>query len=152
MPPAETVDIRPRLILPTLAARDRSSAFRELVSALVARGLIPTDLEETVLTSLEAREKKLTTAIGHGIALPHASIPRLPEAVTALGRTVGGIEAEAPDGAPVHLFYLVLVPAEEYALHLRTVAAVTRFFRTPDLHARLHAATDEAALAAVFAS
>lgn len=57
MPPAETVDIRPRLILPTLAARDRSSAFRELVSALVARGLIPTDLEETVLTSLEAREK-----------------------------------------------------------------------------------------------
>jgi PTS system nitrogen regulatory IIA component len=121
----EAVSIRPRTVLSPLQARDRAAAFQEIV-------------------------QHLSTAIGNGLALPHASIPKLPTAITALAVSPGGIEADAPDGQPVRLFYCLLVPAEDYAQHLRTVAAVTRFFRTPGIFERLHAAPTPDALLALF--
>lgn len=146
----ETVDIRPRTILGNLQATDRHAAFVEIVNHLAAMKLLPQDQQEPVLAALELREQKLTTAIGNGLALPHAAIPRLPFSLTALARSRKGIDCQAPDGQPVRLFYLVLVPAEEYAIHLRTVAAVTRFFRDPAVFDRLHAAHTDKELLAVF--
>jgi len=146
----ETVDIRPRTILGNLQAKDRHEAFLEIVNHLVAMKLLPQDQQEPVLAALELREQKLTTAIGNGLALPHAAIPRLPFSLTALARSQEGIDCQAPDGKPVRLFYLVLVPSEEYAIHLRTVAAVTRFFRDPTVFDRLHAAKTDKEFQTVF--
>lgn len=146
----ETVDIRPKTILGNLRATDRHAAFIEIVRHLVDLKLLPQDQQDPVLSALELREQKLTTAIGNSLALPHASIPRLPSSLTALARSTTGIDCQAPDGKPVHLFYLVLVPSEEYAIHLRTVAAVTRFFRDPAIFSRLHACQDEKELLATF--
>lgn len=146
----EAVSIRPRTVLSPLQARDRAAAFQEIVQHLTATTLLPSDQREPVLEFLEARERKLSTAIGNGLALPHASIPKLPTAITALAVSPAGIEAGAPDDQPVRLFYCLLVPAEDYAQHLRTVAAVTRFFRTPGIFERLHAAPTPDALLALF--
>jgi mannitol/fructose-specific phosphotransferase system IIA component (Ntr-type) len=146
----ENAPIRPRTILSPLMAAHRHDAFLEIIDHLVRENLLPADQREIVLQSLEARERKLTTAIGNGLALPHASIAKLPGALTALAVSPQGIAADAPDGQPVRLFYVLLVPAEDYALHLRTVAAVTRFFRTPGIFERLHAAQGKDALLALF--
>ncbi|MDX6767725.1 MAG: PTS sugar transporter subunit IIA [Candidatus Methylacidiphilales bacterium] len=146
----ETVDIRPKTILGSLRACSRAEVFREMVDHLVETKLLPQDLREPVIQALEIREQKLTTAIGNSLALPHASIPHLPTSVTALARSVEGIDCQAPDGRPVHLFYLVLVPTEDYAVHLRTVAAVTRFFRDPGIFEKLHACGNDQELMAVF--
>jgi len=146
----EAVSIRPRTILSPLQAADRAAAFQEIVLHLVQSGLLPADQKEEVLELLEARERKLSTAIGNGLALPHAAIPKLPAAITALAVSPSGITAESPDGQPVRLFYFLLIPAEDYALHLRTVAAVTRFFRTPGIFEKLHAAPDGPSLLALF--
>lgn len=146
----DTVDIRPRTVIGDLKSTDRSGVFRELVSHLVDMKLLPQDQQDPVLAALELREQKLTTAIGNSLALPHASIPRLPFSLTALARSHAGIDCQAPDGKPVHLFYLVLVPAEEYAVHLRTVAAVTRFFRDPGVFERLHSCKTDKELIAAF--
>lgn len=145
-----TVNIRPRAVLSPLEARDRPSAFSEIIAHLITSGLLAAELKQPVLELLEAREKKLSTAIGHGLALPHAAVPRLPDVLTALALAPQGIAAEAPDGQDVRLFYLILVPAEDYALHLRTVAAVTRFFRDPQVFQRLQSAQNTEELLAVF--
>jgi nitrogen PTS system EIIA component len=147
----ETIDIRPRTILGNLQAKDRHEAFLEIIRHLIEVKLLPQDQQDPVLSALELREQKLTTAIGNSFALPHASIPRLPYTLTALARSREGIDCQAPDGKPVRLFYLVLVPSEEYAVHLRTVAAVTRFFRDPKVFERLHACQNDKELMAVFA-
>lgn len=146
----EAVSIRPRTVLSPLQARDRAAAFQEIIQHLITSSLLPSDQREIVLELLEARERKLSTAIGNGLALPHASIPKLPSVITALAVSPEGIKADAPDGQPVRLFYCLLVPAEDYALHLRTVAAVTRFFRTPGIFERLHAAPNPDALLTIF--
>lgn len=146
----ESAPIRPRTILSPLRSADRAGAYEEIGAHLVQCGLLPAEQRQEVLELLEARERKLSTAIGHGLALPHAAVPRLPAVVTALAVAPQGIPAQAPDGQNVRLFYFILVPAEDYALHLRTVAAVTRFFRTPGLFERLHAASTSEELLALF--
>lgn len=148
----EAVSIRPLTILSPLQATDRPGVFQESVLHLVETGLLPADQKEDVLNLLEARELKLSTAIGNSIALPHAAVPKLPASITALAFSPVGIAADAPDGLPVRLFYFLLIPAEDYALHLRTVAAVTRFFRTASIFEKLRAASDPTALLDLFPS
>lgn len=142
--------IQPDAILYSLQSADRTDAFTEMVGRLLEIKLIPSDLKTTVLEGLEARESKLSTAIGRGLAIPHATIHELPSVVRLLARSQNGIPAGATDGAPVHFFYLTLIPDHHYATHLRTIAAISSFFRDPHVHEKLLAAQSEEELSRLF--
>ena len=90
-------------ILPEMQATERYAAIAELVALLVERGQIGPDDRETVLAALRAREETMSTGIGFGIAIPHASSDRVSKVVAAFGRSSQGIEFEALDNAPVRL-------------------------------------------------
>ena len=66
------------------------------------------------------------TATGHEIAVPHARIPGLRRAVWTFGRSVPGVEWNAPDGRPVHLVFLILTPEREEGLQLQILAALAQ--------------------------
>ncbi len=121
--------IAPHSILYPLEAKNRTEAFEAMIHALVENGKLPPDLREPTLNALEARESRLTTAIGNHIALPHASVAGLPDVVTCAAGTRKGIDCQAPDKVPTRIFFLVLIPADQYSTHLRAIAGVTRFFR-----------------------
>ena len=88
-------------IVPEMQASERWSAIVELVELLVVRGKIKTDDRELVLAALRQREETMSTGIGFGIAIPHASSDRVGEVVAAFGRSVKGIEFDSLDNAPV---------------------------------------------------
>ena len=72
-------------ILPEMQATERYAAIAELVNLLVERGQIAAADRETVLAALRAREETMSTGIGFGIAIPHASSDRVTKVVAAFG-------------------------------------------------------------------
>lgn len=78
----------------------------------------------TVMSSIFDREKKGSTGIGHGIAIPHGRIVGLQKAVAVLVTTESPIHFDAIDNEPVDVFFALLVPAEDAASYLNILASV----------------------------
>src|SRR5450830_869044 len=66
----------------------------------------------TVFDSLFAREKLGSTGLGQGIAIPHGRIKGLKEAVGAFLRLAAPVPFDSPDGKPVSLLFVLLVPEQ----------------------------------------
>src|ERR1700710_1746483 len=124
-------------IIPEMQALERSDAIVELVDVLVAKGQIAPDDRDTVLSALRAREETMSTGIGFGIAIPHASSDRVSQVVAAFGRSSKGIEFDALDNAPVRFVVLFVVPKDQFQTHLRTLAAIAKFLNDRQVRERL---------------
>lgn len=114
-------------ILPELKSEERWGAIAELVDAIVAAGKIRAEDRDAILESIRQREETMSTGIGLGIAIPHASSDRVNEVVAALGRSAAGVEFDALDAQPVHFVVLFVVPKDQFQTHLRTLAAIAKF-------------------------
>lgn len=132
------------LVKMDLEARTRDGAIRELVQLLSGRGKIaPADLESVVNTVLE-REHLGSTAIGRGVAIPHAKTPAVREFVAAFGRSRAGIDFSAVDGEPVHLVFILISPPDSQRAHLKALAHISRLLSKQDLRAHIMAAKSPA--------
>ena len=127
-------------ILPEMEATERWSAIVELTDLLVAQGKIKPDDREVVLAALRAREETMSTGIGLGIAIPHASSDRVQDVVAAFGRSSKGIEFDSLDNAPVKFVGLFVVPKDQFQVHLRTLAAIAKFLNDRSVREQLAAA------------
>jgi PTS system nitrogen regulatory IIA component len=90
-----------------------------------------------VLESLLAREKLGSTALGHGIAIPHGRIKGLREAVGAFLKLKTPIPFDAPDGQPVVWLFILLVPAQATDLHLQILGELAQAFSNRQLREEL---------------
>lgn len=139
-------------LIPDLQAEDRKSAYLVMAQELVHKGFIKKDLLEAVLQSLQAREDKMTTAMGGGFALPHATIPKLPKLCTLLARSLKGIPCDAVDGKLVNIFFLILVPPDQNQTHLQTLATVAKFFNRRGVKSKMMQAAGSAEILALLRS
>ncbi|MDD9801723.1 MAG: PTS sugar transporter subunit IIA [Deltaproteobacteria bacterium] len=110
-----------------LESRDKRGALGELCAALAAAepGLESAPLLEV----LQAREALQSTGIGEGVAIPHGKLPGLPRLLASFARSRAGVDFESIDGAPTHLFFLLVVPEHAGGAHLKALARISRFFR-----------------------
>ena len=99
-----------------------------------------------VFDSLFAREKLGSTGLGHGIAIPHGRIKGLKEAVGAMIRTREPIPFDAPDGQPVNLIFVLLVPERATDLHLQILSELAQMFSDPAFRGALLGAASAAAI------
>ena len=97
-----------------------------------------------VFDSLFAREKLGSTGLGQGVAIPHGRIKGIKEAVGALVRMREPIPFDAPDGQPVGLIFILLVPERATDLHLQLLSELAQMFSDQPFRARLSAAATEA--------
>jgi mannitol/fructose-specific phosphotransferase system IIA component (Ntr-type) len=137
-------------IIPEMKATDRWPAIVELIDLLVSRGKIKPDDRESILASLKQREETMSTGIGFGIAIPHASSDRIEEVVAAFGRSSGGIEFDALDNAPVKFVVLFIVPKNQFQTHLRTLASIAKFLNDRSVRDSLAAAGSAEEILAIF--
>lgn len=128
-------------LIPDLQAHDRKTAYQIMVQVLVDKGYVKKDLVASILESLQAREDKMTTAMGGGFALPHATIPKLAKPCTLLARCPEGIACDAVDGKLVNIFFLILVPPDHNQTHLQTLATVAKFFNRRGVKSKILQAT-----------
>ncbi len=99
-----------------------------------------------VFDSLFAREKLGSTGLGQGIAIPHGRIKGLKEAVGALVRMKQPIPFDAPDGQPVNLIFVLLVPDRATDLHLQILSELAQMFSDKPFREQLLAAPTAAEL------
>src|SRR5215510_4451198 len=97
-----------------------------------------------VFDSLFAREKLGSTGLGQGIAIPHGRIKGLKEAVGAFVRLKQPIPFDAPDGQPVNLIFVLLVPDRATDLHLQILSELAQMFSDKPFRERLLAAATPA--------
>lgn len=99
-----------------------------------------------VFESLFAREKLGSTGLGQGVAIPHGCVKGIKEAVGAFLRLSNPVPFDAPDGKPVSLVFVLLVPERATDLHLRILSELAQLFS--DRSMREHLLSAESAEAA----
>ncbi len=139
--------IKPGYVIEELQAKTKRDVLTELSSVFLQD--IDADAEEMVSILLE-REKLGSTGIGDGIAIPHGKMGSLKDLVVAFGRSTKGIDFNAMDGKPVHLFFLLMAPENSAGLHLKALAKISRMLKDPAFRKRLLGArSGEKMLAAI---
>lgn len=136
----------PTNILPEMQAGDRWQAIDELIANLVTTGKIKPEHREAVTAVVKKRENSMSTGIGFGIGIPHASTDLIPEVVGALGRSRAGVEFDALDNQPVKIVMLFLVPQGQFQKHLHTLANIAKMLHKADFRAALEQAPDAEAM------
>lgn len=105
----------------------------------------------TVYDALFAREKMGSTGLGLGIAIPHGRIKGLKEAHGAFLRLSNPVQFDAPDGQPVSLIFVLLVPEAATEHHLQMLSELAQMFSDKGFREQLMAAPDATAVHILFA-
>ncbi len=118
-----------------MKARTKKEALRELSQVLAGsvKGLDGAGLLDMLLE----RETLGTTAMGDGIAIPHARVEALDRLLASFGRSRQGVDFDSVDGKPTHLFFLLVAPGREGSAHLLTLARLSRLLSSPEFRSKL---------------
>lgn len=136
-----------------LAAGDMEGCLAAMAEGLAERGVLEPEAARALAAELRAREKLGPTAIGHGVAIPHAYLKLLPRSTVAFARLREPVAYATPDGAPVDLLFLLAGPESAQRDHLRLLAHIVRILHDTRLLDELRRAdTAEAARACLEAA
>src|ERR1043166_7924835 len=138
--------ISPEQIKPELQATNRWEAIDELIGSLVDAGKIKPENREAIVTVVKKRESSMSTGIGFGIGIPHASTDLIYEVTGALGRSRKGVNFDALDNQPVNLVVLFLVPQGQFQKHLHTLAKIAKLLHKKEFRQALESAPDAKAM------
>jgi PTS system nitrogen regulatory IIA component len=105
-----------------------------------------------VYDALFAREKLGSTGLGQGIAIPHGRIKGLKTPVGSFVRLETPVQFDAPDGKPVGLIFVLLVPEAANEHHLQLLSELAQMFSDKAFREQLAAAPDAPALHGLFAN
>jgi fructose-specific phosphotransferase system IIA component len=133
-------------IITDLRATNRWEAIDELINNLVATGKISPQHREAIVAVVKKRESSMSTGIGFGIGIPHASTDLISEVVGALGRSKSGVNFDSLDNQPVKLVMLFLVPQGQFQKHLHTLANIAKLLHKADFRQALEQAPDADAM------
>lgn len=131
----------------------RVSSKKQLLQLMAERASERTGIDSrSIFEALLQREKLGSTGVGHGIAIPHAKLPRLAGVTGLFARLDRPIDYEALDDEPIDLVFLLLAPEQAGADHLKALAKVSRILRDTKTATRLRGTHDPDALFAILHS
>lgn len=110
-----------------LKARDKKAVIREMLQRLVALGRLKEDGARKAERAVLRREAQGSTAIGKGLAIPHAKdCGFLNEVLGVFARSREGVPFDSADGGLVHVLFLVISPESKADEHLDVMKRVAR--------------------------
>ena len=136
--------LREDLVLHGLKASDRSQALRAFAEFLADRGFVSSG--EEVFHGLSAREESHTTALGDGVALPHAVLPEIQERVFLVASALEPIPYGPEEADSVDIFFVLLSPPGREGEHIKLLARICRLVRQPGFLEAMRESTGEAEL------
>jgi len=132
-------------ILTNLEADDPGDAIGRIVRQLYITEPDPSSLPpfDDVMSALMERESQQSTALGAGIAFPHARIRGMPGFLAGIGVSPQGVRFGGDDQQPVHVIFVVVSPEDKPYLLLQSMAAFARFAKAEGNFGRILAATPD---------
>ncbi len=132
--------LRPELVWPNLSAKTKPEVIGELAEKIAS---VESDLSaDRVAEILMERERLGSTGIQDGIAIPHGKVPGIEKIIIAFGLSREGIDFDAHDGKPTHIFFVLLAPESAAGQHLKALARLSRLLKDAEFRDRLIKATD----------
>src|SRR4051812_6731427 len=138
--------LTPEQIKADLQATNRWEAIDELINRLVDCARIKPEDRDAIIAVVKKRETSMSTGIGFGIGIPHASTDLIYDVIGAFGRSRKGVQFDALDNQPVTLVMLFLVPQGQFQKHLHTLANIAKLLHNKDFRQALENAPDAAAM------
>ncbi len=115
---------------------------KQVLQDLASRAADASGIDARVIfDALIERERLGSTGVGHGIAIPHARLADMTALEGFFARLETPIEFDAVDDEPVDLVFLLLVPEESGADHLKALARISRLLRNERVTNRLRNAS-----------
>ena len=121
---------------------DNKKRVFELIGKLATKEL-PDVNAQAALDALTQRERLGSTAVGHGIAIPHGRLAGIDKPIGVLIGLKEAIQYDDDESTRVDLLFGLLVPKEEHAAHLEAVAEVATLFRRKSFRERLRRARSD---------
>lgn len=131
-----------------LEQADRAAATRVLIGHAADQGLLAD--RNGFERAISERETILSTAVGQGVAVPHAKLDGIAEFFVVVGISSTPIEWDAPDRTPVHLVFLIGGPATQQTRYLQILAKIMLVVKNDDLRARIRGASSGEDVVATF--
>jgi PTS system nitrogen regulatory IIA component len=144
---AEMLD--PAAIVAELKGTGKKEVLAELTEALITSH--PSLNRDEVIRVLLERERLGSTGIGDGVAIPHGKLRHLDQQLIAFGLSRKGVEFDAMDGKPAHLFFLLIAPEDSVGIHLKTLARISKLLKAPMVRDRLQSAKDRQQIHSIIA-
>jgi len=139
--------LSPDAVLADLVGERKRDVLAELCAPMATR--FPGIGEERLRAVLEERERLGSTGIGDGVAIPHGKLAGLPGLVATFGRSLRGVDFDALDGRPSHLFFALFAPESSAGIHLKALARISRLLKSAELRSGILAAEDAAEIYAL---
>ena len=103
-----------------------------------------------LIENLTKREKLGSTAVGNGVAIPHANLNNINKPYVFVSTLVNGLDFNATDDMPVDIIFLLLAPEDQGSEHLQALALISRLLRNKELTTKLRGCkSSESALAVI---
>ena len=104
----------------------------------------------SLLENLTKREKLGSTAVGNGIAIPHANVTNIDKPYVFVSTLTNGLDFNSTDDIPVDIIFLLIAPNNKGSENLQTLALISRLLRNKDLTTKLRGCKSaESALAVI---
>jgi mannitol/fructose-specific phosphotransferase system IIA component (Ntr-type) len=137
------------LFVPELKATSKKEVLEEMVDHLLQHGRIKD--KGLVLEMITQRENLGSTGMGKGIAILHGRSLAAPELSLVFGRSPGGIDYDALDKQPVHLFFMIVAPPQERSnIYLPVLGKIVEKVKESRVRSRLMKLEDLEELKKVF--
>jgi len=133
-------------ILTDIKSTKKQDVINELVNALVDAGEVEKRLSPKLIEALMAREALGSTAIGQGVAIPHAKSDSVTKLIAAFGLSKKGVDFDSLDGEPAYIFFLLLAPQDSAGPHLKALARISRLLKDKYFRDSLRACQNDLAI------
>ncbi len=124
-----------------LRSSTKSEALEELVDLLCSAHKLRHRSE--ILEAILEREKKQSTGVGMGLAVPHAKTPVVKKLHVAFAGHREGIDFDSADGENAHLFFVLVSPRDVSGPHIKALAGISRLVKHEELRNALLACRNE---------
>lgn len=135
-----------KAIITDIKSLKKIDVIKEMVGALINAGDMEKRNRNKIIDALMAREALGSTAIGQGIAIPHAKADCVEKLVAAFALSKKGVDFDSLDGEPIHIFFLLLAPQDSAGPHLKALARISRLLKDRYFRESLRACADEKAI------
>jgi len=135
-----------KAIVTDIKSTKKEEVIKELVDALVNAGDIEKRHRNKLIEALMARESLGSTAIGQGIAIPHAKSDCVDKLVAAFGLSKKGVDFDSLDGESAHIFFLLVAPQDSAGPHLKALARISRLLKDKYFRDNLRISADDKAV------
>lgn len=123
------------LIKLNLKSETKNEIIEELLNVLMTTGKIKD--REAALNSLLEREKKMSTGIQHGVAIPHGKTNAVDELIACIGIKKEGVDFESLDNKPSTIFIMTLSPLNRTGPHVQFLAEISQILKSESQRKKL---------------